>query len=109
MIPYAIYLSDHGIPDLANGWCFLENVEDPVNPTQNCYGDTQFSVVDGRFWSSEACNAFIMPANETINTGNTALSKYLLLTVISCSLSEHLLQALHLPLHLPGHHLHLLH
>ena len=48
-------LSDHGVPELEAGWCFLENLQDPANPTQDCYEDTQFSVADGRFWSNLAC------------------------------------------------------
>ena len=50
------FLSDHGIEELQNGWCFLGNVQDPKNPTDNCFEDAQFSVADGRFWSNEACN-----------------------------------------------------
>jgi len=49
-------LTDHGVEELQNGWCFLENVQDPNNPTGDCFEDTQFSVADGRFWSNEACN-----------------------------------------------------
>ena len=50
------FLSEHGIEELQNGWCFLDNVQDPKNPTDNCFEDAQFSVADGRFWSNEACN-----------------------------------------------------
>jgi len=39
----------------AQGWCFLENIKNPGNGTQNCFEDTQWSVVDGRFWSNLAC------------------------------------------------------
>jgi len=39
----------------AQGWCFLENIQNPGNGTQNCFEDTQWSVVDGRFWSNLAC------------------------------------------------------
>jgi len=49
-------LTDHGVEELEHGWCFLDNVQDPSDPTQDCFGDTQFSVADGRFWSNEACN-----------------------------------------------------
>ena len=51
-----VSVSDHGVEELENGWCFLENVQDPNNPTGDCFEDTQFSVADGRFWSNEACN-----------------------------------------------------
>jgi len=50
-------LADHGIDDLEHGWCFLENVQNPKRPTENCYEDTDFSVADGRFWSAQACLA----------------------------------------------------
>jgi len=39
----------------ANGWCFLENIRNPVNGTENCFEDAKWSVVDGRFWSNMAC------------------------------------------------------
>ena len=39
---------DVGIQDLEFGWCFLENIIDPNNPTQGCYEDVQWSEVDGR-------------------------------------------------------------
>ena len=50
-----LFVREHGIEKLANGWCFLENIQNPEKPTDNCYEDTQFSVRDGRFWSNEAC------------------------------------------------------
>jgi hypothetical protein len=50
-------LADHGIEELEEGWCFLENVQDAANPTQDCYEDTEFSVADGKFWSGQACQA----------------------------------------------------
>merc|ERR1712038_1074774 len=50
-------LADHGIEELAEGWCFLENLQDPSNPTENCYDDVEFSVADGKFWSTAACFA----------------------------------------------------
>ena len=34
----------------------MEFVSNPVNPTENCFPDTQFSVSHGRFWSSIACD-----------------------------------------------------
>jgi len=46
---------DVGISDLEFGWCFLENIVDPENPTTDCYDDVQWSEVDGRFWSNVAC------------------------------------------------------
>merc|ERR1719260_338836 len=39
----------------ANGWCFLENIRNPGNGTENCFEDTKWSSVDGRFWSNMAC------------------------------------------------------
>jgi len=48
-------LNDIGIEDLEYGWCFLENVEHPENPTENCYEDVDWSAADGRFWSNLAC------------------------------------------------------
>merc|ERR1719369_660423 len=39
----------------AHGWCFLENIRNPGNGTENCFEDTKWSVVDGRFWSNMAC------------------------------------------------------
>lgn len=50
-------LVDHGIEEVANGWCFLINVADPQNPSQDCYEDSQWSATDGRFWSNQACVA----------------------------------------------------
>jgi hypothetical protein len=37
------------------GWCFLENIEDPTDPTKNCYTDALWSHTHGRFWSHRAC------------------------------------------------------
>ena len=37
------------------GFCFLEYVQDPSNPTENCFEDAQWSKTAGRFWSSQAC------------------------------------------------------
>jgi len=39
----------------AHGWCFLDNIRNPGNGTENCFEDTRWSVVDGRFWSNMAC------------------------------------------------------
>merc|ERR1712142_1450225 len=38
-----------------HGWCFLENVKNPLNGSENCFEDTSWSAVDGRFWSKMAC------------------------------------------------------
>jgi len=46
---------DIGLQELEFGWCFLENIQDPHNPTLGCYEDVQWSEVDGRFWSNSAC------------------------------------------------------
>jgi len=44
-----------GDEEESEGWCFLDHVQDPKNVTQNCFEDSQWSVADGKFWSSEAC------------------------------------------------------
>jgi len=49
--PYA----ETGIEELENGYCFLENVQDPSNPANNCFDDTTWSESDGRFYSHAAC------------------------------------------------------
>ena len=41
-------------PD-GNGFCFLEFVTNPDNPSENCFPDAQFSKSHGRFWSNMAC------------------------------------------------------
>jgi len=64
-------LADHGIEELENGWCFLENIQDPQNPVDNCFEDTQFSVADGRFWSNQACNAQKDAARACLSTAGT--------------------------------------
>merc|ERR1719431_1285832 len=33
----------------AHGWCFLENIRNPGNGTENCFEDAKWSVFDGRF------------------------------------------------------------
>merc|ERR1711892_1437204 len=48
-------LNDVGIEDLEYGWCFLENVANAENPSDNCYEDVDWSAADGRFWSNLAC------------------------------------------------------
>ena len=63
-------ISDHGIEELAHGWCFLENVQNPQNPTDNCFADTQFSVTDGRFWSKKACNGVFGTQQRTVPVTN---------------------------------------
>jgi len=37
------------------GWCFLDHIDDPENPSRNCYDDTYWSPSNGRFYSSLAC------------------------------------------------------
>ena len=73
------FISDHGIEELAHGWCFLENVQDPQNPTDNCFADTQFSVIDGRFWSNKACNGTLgtlqsTEPNKSANLGKQSMA-----------------------------------
>jgi len=48
-------LADLGFEEAEEGWCFLDNVQDPKNPTEDCFEDTTWSVVDGKFWSNQAC------------------------------------------------------
>jgi len=40
-----------------NGWCYLENVQDPNKPSTHCYDDVEWSVSRGKFWSRKACTA----------------------------------------------------
>jgi len=40
---------------LAAGWCFLQNLQDPAEPSKHCYDDVEWSAVEGRFWSRAAC------------------------------------------------------
>jgi len=42
------------LPDL--GWCFLENIFDPSEPSSYCFDDVIFSRRHGRFYSSKACD-----------------------------------------------------
>jgi len=63
-------LTDHGVAELENGWCFLDNVQDPTNPTDHCFADTQFSVADGRFWSNQACNVVKSVAPVCLSTSS---------------------------------------
>jgi len=37
------------------GWCFLEALDDPSRPQDDCFEDVQWSPSNGRFWSSRAC------------------------------------------------------
>ena len=37
------------------GWCFLEHVSNPENPSENCFEDAYWSPTHGRFFSSLAC------------------------------------------------------
>jgi len=48
-------LIDPGFEEASEGWCFLSNVQNPVEPTEDCFEDTLWSVSDGKFWSNEAC------------------------------------------------------
>jgi hypothetical protein len=71
------FIREHGIEELEHGWCFLENVQDPQNPTDNCFPDTQFSVADGRFWSNMACNGTLgtlQSTKKSANLGKNCLS-----------------------------------
>lgn len=37
------------------GFCFLENLQNPNNPTEDCFEDATWSKTAGRFWSAKAC------------------------------------------------------
>jgi len=39
----------------SSGWCFLEDVSNPNNPSENCFEDASWSQTNGRFFSSYAC------------------------------------------------------
>eukprot|EP00096_Caligus_rogercresseyi_P014325 TRINITY_DN681_c0_g1_i1.p1 TRINITY_DN681_c0_g1~~TRINITY_DN681_c0_g1_i1.p1 ORF type:complete len:303 (-),score=60.90 TRINITY_DN681_c0_g1_i1:130-1038(-) len=56
-------LGNRGFAD--NGWCFLDNVMDPSNPSKNCYADAQWSQSHGRFWSNLACKPAIIVEGRT--------------------------------------------
>ena len=38
-----------------SGWCYLEGVRDPADPTKDCFEDVKWSVKAQRFWSKQAC------------------------------------------------------
>jgi len=42
-------------PDTQYGYCFLDNIQDPSNPSRNCFSDVSYSPADGRFYSFQAC------------------------------------------------------
>jgi len=46
---------DSGFPDADHGYCFLENILDPAEPTSSCFSDTEWSASDARFYSFLAC------------------------------------------------------
>jgi len=52
----------------SQGWCFLDHVQDPINPAENCFKDTEWSVVDGKFWSSDACSVEKKKSVECLTT-----------------------------------------
>merc|ERR1719495_1300597 len=61
----------------AHGWCFLENISNPGNGTENCFEDTKWSVVDGRFWSNMACiDEYRKKEEERIKPGLQLLDKH---------------------------------
>ena len=41
------------------GFCFLDNVQDPQNPSENCYEDVQWNKSVGKFYSKEACFDYV--------------------------------------------------
>ena len=40
---------------LRSGWCFLEHVSNPNDPSEDCFEDTTWSPTNGRFYSNFAC------------------------------------------------------
>merc|ERR1712168_1438190 len=46
------------------GFCFLENVQDPKNPTKNCFNDIMWSTTHSRFYSHEACDTYVPYQNQ---------------------------------------------
>jgi len=51
-------------------WCFLENVNDPLNPQSKCYEDAKWSFNDGRFWSVEACSGLKPGIHQKLSTSS---------------------------------------
>jgi len=41
------------------GYCFLENIQDPKNPTKHCFNDMKWSITHSRFYSYEACDTYV--------------------------------------------------
>jgi len=42
-------------PGEESGYCFLENIVDPANPSSSCFSDVEWSAADGQFYSFQAC------------------------------------------------------
>ena len=49
------YSSSFNPKIFSSGWCFLEDVSNPNNPSENCFEDASWSPTNGRFFSSYAC------------------------------------------------------
>jgi len=47
------------LPGGSLAYCFLENIQNPSNPRQNCYSDVEFNSSVGKFYSKEACYDYI--------------------------------------------------
>jgi len=45
----------------SSGWCFLDNVSNPEYPSENCFEDTYWSAVNGKFYSNLACEKTVRP------------------------------------------------
>jgi len=41
------------------GYCFLENIQDPKNPTKHCFNDMKWSITHSRYYSYEACDTYV--------------------------------------------------
>ena len=52
-------------------WCNLHYVQNPANPTENCYIDAKWSPTFGLFISKEACTEFLKQ-NATKNQAQSA-------------------------------------
>nr|ADD38762.1 Cysteine-rich motor neuron 1 protein [Lepeophtheirus salmonis] len=51
----------------ANGWCFLTNIQDPANPSKDCYEDVEWSETHGKFWSNMACESQTIQGRAGLN------------------------------------------
>jgi len=57
--PNIFFLSPSGERTADPGYCFLENVQDPKNPTKNCFSDVEWSATYSRYYSHRACLKYV--------------------------------------------------